>query len=74
MFCRALFVVCPFLPLYGLSSDFRLLIACSTFDFIPRQLSGVLIEENIAGLTESDESEDEFDDVLYSLIDGEEED
>jgi hypothetical protein len=27
----------------------------------------------IAGLTESDESDDEFDDVLYSLIDGEEE-
>jgi hypothetical protein len=24
-------------------------------------------------LTESDESDDEFDDVLYSLIDGEEE-
>jgi hypothetical protein len=30
--------------------------------------------ENIAGLTESDESYDEFDDVLYLLIDGEEED
>jgi len=37
-------------------------------------LSDVLVEENIAGLTESDESDDEFDDVLYSLIDGEEED
>ncbi len=42
-------------------------------DFIP-QLADVLVEENIAGLTESDESDDEFDDVLYSLIDGEEED
>ena len=43
-------------------------------DFIPQQLADVLVEENIAGLTESDESDDEFDDVLYSLIDGEEED
>jgi len=43
-------------------------------DFIPRQLADVLVEKNIAGLTESDESDDEFDDVLYSLIDGEEED
>ena len=43
-------------------------------EFIPQQLSNVLVEENIAGLTESDESDDEFDDVLYSLIDGEEED
>jgi len=43
-------------------------------DFIPRQLADVLVEENIAGLTESDESDDEFDNVLYSLIDGEEED
>ena len=43
-------------------------------DFIPRQLADVLVEENIAGMTESDESDDEFDDVLYSLIDGEEED
>jgi hypothetical protein len=41
---------------------------------IPQQLADVLVEENIAGLTESDESDDEFDDVLYSLIDGEEED
>jgi hypothetical protein len=37
-------------------------------DFIPQQLADVLVEENIAGLTESDESDDEFDDVLYSLI------
>ena len=43
-------------------------------DFIPQQLAEVLVEENIAGLTESDESDDEFDNVLYSLIDGEEED
>ena len=43
-------------------------------DFIPQQLADVLVEENIAGLTESDESDDEFNDVLYSLIDGEEED
>jgi hypothetical protein len=43
-------------------------------DFIPQQLADVLVEKNIAGLTESDESDDEFDDVLYSLIDGEEED
>ena len=43
-------------------------------DFIPQHLANVLVEENIAGLTESDESDDEFDDVLYSLIDGEEED
>ena len=43
-------------------------------DFIPQQLADVLVEENIAGLTESDESDDEFDNVLYSLIDGEEED
>jgi hypothetical protein len=43
-------------------------------DFIPQQLANVLVEENIAGLTESDESDDEFDNVLYSLIDGEEED
>ena len=42
-------------------------------DFIP-QLADVLVEENIAGLTESDESDDEFDDVLCSLIHGEEED
>jgi hypothetical protein len=42
-------------------------------DFIPQQLANVLVEENIAGLTESDENDDEFDDVLYSLIDGEEE-
>jgi hypothetical protein len=38
---------------------------------IPQQLADVLVEENIAGLTESDESDDEFDNVLYSLIDGE---
>jgi hypothetical protein len=43
-------------------------------DFIPQQLADVLVEENIAGLTESDESDNEFDDVLYSLIDGEEKD
>ena len=43
-------------------------------DFILQQLADVLVEENIAGLIESDESDDEFDDVLYSLIDGEEED
>ena len=43
-------------------------------DFIPQQLADVLVEVNIAGLTESDESDDEFDDVLCSLIDGEEED
>ena len=43
-------------------------------DFIPQQLADDLGEENIAGLTESDESDDEFDDVLFSLIDGEEED
>ena len=43
-------------------------------DFIPQQLADVLVEENIADLTESDESVNEFDDVLYSLIDGEEED
>ena len=42
-------------------------------DFIPQKFAVVLVEENIAGLTESDESDDEFDDVLYSLIDGEEE-
>jgi hypothetical protein len=30
--------------------------------------------KNIAGLTESDESDDEYNDVLFSLIDGEEED
>jgi hypothetical protein len=42
-------------------------------DFIPQQLANVLVEENIAGLTESDESDDEFDNVLYSLIDGEKE-
>ena len=42
--------------------------------FIPQQLADVLVEENIAGLTESDESDDEFDNVLYSLIDGEKED
>jgi hypothetical protein len=35
-------------------------------DFIPQKLADVLVEENIAGLTESD--------VLYSLIDSEEED
>ena len=40
-------------------------------DFIPQQPADVLFEKNIAGLTES---YDEFDDVLYSLIDGEEED
>ena len=40
-------------------------------DFISQQPADVLVEENIAGLTESD---DEFDDVLYSLIDGEKED
>jgi hypothetical protein len=33
-----------------------------------------LFKENIAGLTESDELDDEFDDALYSLIDGEEKD
>ena len=43
-------------------------------DFIPQKLADVLVEENIAGLTESDESDDKFDDVLYSLIDGEVED
>ena len=43
-------------------------------DFIPQQLADVSVEENIAGLTESDESDHEFDDVLYSLIDGAEED
>ena len=43
-------------------------------DFIPQQLADVLVEENIEGLTESDESDDEFDNVLYSLIDGVEED
>ena len=43
-------------------------------DFIPQKLADVLVEENIAGLTESDESDDEFDDVWSSLIDGEEED
>jgi hypothetical protein len=43
-------------------------------DFIPQQLADVLVEENIAGLPESVESDDEFGDVLYSLIDGEEED
>jgi hypothetical protein len=32
-------------------------------DFIPQQLADVLVEENIAGLTESDESDNEFDDV-----------
>ena len=42
-------------------------------DYIPQKLADVLVEENIAGLTESDESDDEFDDALYSLIDGEEE-
>ena len=42
-------------------------------DFIPQQLADVFVEENIAGLTESDENDDEFDDVLYSLIDVEEE-
>jgi hypothetical protein len=34
-------------------------------DFIPQQLADVSVEENIAGLTERDESDDEFDDVLY---------
>ena len=34
-------------------------------DFIPQQLADVLVEENIAGLTERDESDDEFDDALY---------
>ena len=43
-------------------------------DLIPQHLADVLVEENIAGLTESDESDDEFDNVLYSLIDGVEED
>ena len=43
-------------------------------DFIPQKLADVLVDENIAGLTESDESDDEYDDVLYSLIDSEEED
>jgi hypothetical protein len=43
-------------------------------DFIPQKLADVLVEENIAGLTESDESDNKFDDVLYLLIDGEEED
>ena len=43
-------------------------------DFIPQKLADVLVEENIAGLTESDDSDDEYDDVLFSLIDGEEED
>ena len=42
-------------------------------DFIPQKLADVLVEENIAGLTESDKNDDEFDDVLCSLIDGEEE-
>ena len=42
--------------------------------FIPQQLADVLVEENIASLIESDESDDEFDNVLYSLIDGEKED
>jgi hypothetical protein len=42
--------------------------------FIPQQLADVLVEENIANLIESDESDDEFDNVLYSLIDGEKED
>jgi len=32
-------------------------------DFIPKQLADVLVEENIAGLTESDESDDEFDNL-----------
>ena len=40
-------------------------------DFIPQQLVHVLIKEN---MTESDERDDEFDDVLYSLVDDEEED
>jgi hypothetical protein len=35
-------------------------------DFIPQKFADALVEENIAGLTESDESDDEFDDVLYS--------
>ena len=43
-------------------------------DFIPQKFADALVEENIAGLTESDESDDEFDNVLYSLIDGEKED
>jgi hypothetical protein len=43
-------------------------------DFIPQQLADVFVEENIAGLTKSDESDDEFDNALYLLIDGEEED
>jgi hypothetical protein len=43
-------------------------------DFIPQQLADVIVEENIAGLTESDESDDAFDDVSHSLIDGEEKD
>jgi hypothetical protein len=43
-------------------------------DFIPQKLADVLVEENIAGLTESNESDDEYHDVLYSLIDSEEED
>jgi hypothetical protein len=43
-------------------------------DFNPQQLADVLVEVNIAGLTESDDSDDEFDNVLYSLVDGEEED
>jgi hypothetical protein len=38
-------------------------------DFIPQQLADVSVEENIAGLTEIDESDHEFNDVLYSLID-----
>jgi hypothetical protein len=42
--------------------------------FIPQQLADVLVEENIANLIESDESDDEFDNVLYSLIDVEKED
>jgi hypothetical protein len=37
----------------------------SSGDFIPQQLANVLVEENIAGLTESDESDDEFDNVFY---------
>jgi hypothetical protein len=37
-------------------------------DFIPQQLADVLVEANIAGLTESDESDDEFDDVLYVQV------
>jgi hypothetical protein len=36
-------------------------------DFIPQQLADVLVEEIIVGLTESDESDGEFDDVLYSI-------